>query len=169
MVSRMRVGRAGALLLAAVVALGCRGDQRVDFGGRDLGPDRFSGVSTDGKLRVALTDEFLYFALSEETLEEARAEMREDLAGEDAGRLGRFIERTVGTALSFRARLPLDAIEDIRWEDGEMAIIFKPGRGADADKLFGADDEPITEAFGEDVVTALGEEFRAVRREQGGG
>lgn len=167
----MRIRRTGVLVaaVAMVAAWGCRGDQRIDFGGKDLGEERLAIVSTDGSVRLVLTDEHLYFALSEEVAGEARRDVEEDL-GEDAGRLGRFISRTVNTALGFRAAYPVDVIEDVRWEDDEMRVVFVEGRGADLGKRFRiGDDESITHAFDEEAVLALRDELRAVKRERAAG
>lgn len=160
----------GLLTMALVAALvGCdTGDVDMDFGDEDLGPDVHSMVSTEGEVKMGLTDRYVYFGLSEEAVEEARSEMRQETDKEGLeGLLGGVVEKTVGKALGFRAKYPVTAIEDIRWEDGEMVIDF-----ADPDRRLGdfeVSDQPVTEAFAEDDVREFAEAFRRVKERSRGG
>lgn len=157
------------LALALMLPLaGCWGgdDPNVDFGGEDLGDDRHAILSEDGKVKMGLTDEYVYFGLSEAAVEEARSEMRSEAEEEGvAGFLGGMLERTVGKALGFRATLSVDEIEDIRWEDGRMRIEFvDPDR--DLGNTFRVDDEPVTDVFPEEDVRELSEAFRRLKAER---
>ncbi|NIP82272.1 MAG: hypothetical protein GWM90_24850 [Gemmatimonadetes bacterium] len=156
-----------ALLIPLVGACGDRPDADMDFGGDEIGPDRHAMLSEDGNVKMGLTDEFVYFALSERALEEARAEMREEADKEGVeGFFGGVLEKTVGKALGFRAKYPVAEIRDIRWEDGAMRIDFMdPDRSLD--RSFRVDDEPVAEAFSEEDVRAFGDAFREVK--EGGG
>lgn len=156
-----------ALPLAALLATtGCGGDRPdVDLGGRDVGPDLFAIETTDGGVRMVLTDEFVYLALTDSVREEARGEMQAAADQEGAsGAIAGFVERTVGKALSFRAMFPVDEIEDVRWEDGEMRVVFTTRR-RNLDDMFHTGDEPVTRAFAEEDVRNFGDELRALKRE----
>jgi len=156
------------LLPLAATLVACGGDRAdMDFGGRDIGPDLFTVTSTDGNVRMALTDGFMYFALTEQVLDEVRGEMRDVTEKEGAaGLIGGFVERTVGKALQARALYPLDEVEDVRWEDDAMQVVFTQRRRS-IDDAFRVSDEPITTAFSEDAVRAFGEELRALKDARG--
>jgi hypothetical protein len=158
----MRALWAVAILVPALA--GCeRPDADVDFGGDDIGPDVHSMVSAGGEVRMGLTERYVYLALSEEKLEEARSEMREEADKEGVeGIVGGVLEKTVGKALGFRAKYAVDAIDDIRWEDGAMVVDFRDPDRRLARELE-VDDRPVTEAFREEDVRAFGEVFRAVK------
>jgi hypothetical protein len=163
----MRISLVPILALSLMLTVvGCGDRPDVDFGGRDLGPDLFSIVSTDGAVRMTLTDDFLYIALAEETAEQVREDLRSGSEREGAAAaIGGFVERTVGKALQFRSLFPLDEIEDIWWSDGEMQIEFTGSRHR-IDEMFRVDDQPVTRAFDEAAVQELSEEFHALKRER---
>jgi hypothetical protein len=155
--------------MVLVAATACGGDRPdVDLGGKDVGPDLFAIVSTNGTVRMVLTDDFVYLALADNTVAEVRDDLR-TAAGQEgaAGFISGFVERAVGKALGFRALFPLDEIEDVRWEDGEMRVVFTTRR-RNLNDLFRTDDEPVTRAFAEEDVRSFGEELRALKREQSG-
>jgi hypothetical protein len=150
-------------VLGPIVACG-GGDTEVDFGGDEIGEDRFSILSHDGELRMGLTDAYVYFALSEQAMEEARSDMEEDLGeGEGLGRMiGGMVQKGVEKALNFRAKYPVSEIEDIRWTDGAMEVVFRD-RGRDVTDSIKVDDRPVTEAFAREDVEAFAEAFRALK------
>ncbi len=156
-------------LLVGLAGCGDRPDMEMDLGGEDLGPDRYSIVSEEGEVKLGLTDRFVYFALSDSTMAEIRAEMRSKSEEEGAsGFFGGLLEKTVGKALGFRARIPVEEIRDIRWADGEMRVEF-----TDPDRRLGDDfqfnDRPMADAFAEEDVRRFAEEFRRVKESGGGG
>lgn len=158
----MRRSLAAALLIPVLAGCGDRPEADMDFGGEDIGPDRHAILSEDGNVKLGLTDEFVYFALSDQALEEARSDMREGSEKEGVeGFVGGIVEKTVGKALAFRAKYRVSEIEDIRWEDGELRLEF-----TDPDRSLGSfevDDRPVAEAFAEDDVRAFAEAFREVK------
>lgn len=153
--------------LVLLAAAGCRGDRAdIDLGGKDVGPELFSIVSTDGGVRMVLTDDYVFLALADSTIEAVRSDMRAAAEQEGAaGFIGGFVERTVGRAMGFRALYPLDEVEDVRWDDGEMRVVFTSRRRS-IDDVFRVDGEPVTRAFAEDDVRDFGDELRALKREQ---
>lgn len=158
------------LLLAPLMGCGDRADPEMDFGGEELGPDRHAVLSQEGKVKMGLTDRYVYFALSDSTIAEARAEMQSEMPGEGeeegTGFFGGLVEGAVGKALGFRAKLRVDEIDDIRWEDGGMRIEFSDA-GRRLGNAFRIDDRPVTEAFSEDQVREFAEAFRRVKAERG--
>lgn len=152
------------ILAAALVGCGDRGN-RVDFSGDDIGPDLHAIHSVDGEVKMGLTQDWVYFALSDSVRAEATAELRADAEAEgEPGFFGRIMETVVGRALDFRAKYAVREIEDIRWEGGRMRFQFDaPDRRLDDNLQFG-EDGSVTEAFAREDVEAFGEAFRAVKR-----
>lgn len=152
-------------LLLLVPLLGC-GDSgnEMDFGGEEIGPDRHAMLSEEGDVKMGLTDRYVYLALSDSIVADARSEMRGDTSEGKGGLFGQVLEGTVGKALSFRAKLLVSEIEDVRWEDDRMRVVF-----TDPDRTLGenfqVDDRPIDEAFAEDDVREFGEALRRVKAE----
>lgn len=159
------------IAVALTVALAGCGDRDagVDFGGEEMGPDVHAVVSEDGNVKMGLTLEHVYFALSDSARAEARRELDADAeAGGVKGFFGGLMRAVVGEALSFRASYPVTEIEDIRWEYGRMHIEFAdPDRRLDDNLQI--DDEPVTEAFSEASVREFSAAFRTVKEEQAAG
>jgi hypothetical protein len=157
-----------ALTLAAALA-GC-GDRSgaVDFGGEDIGPDLHAIASEDGAVKMGLTREWVYFALSDSARAEAQAELDEDAEADGMeGLFGGIMRRLVGRALSFRAKYAVAEIREIRWEDDRLRIEFNdPTRRVD-DNLQLGEGESVTEAFTEEAVRGFAAAFRALNAEPG--
>lgn len=155
-------------LAVALVGCGDRGNQ-VDFGGEEMGPDVHAVVSEDGNVKLGLTLEYVYFALSDSARAEAQRELDDDAEAEGVkGFFGGVMRGVLGKALAFRARYPVAEIQDIRWEDGRMRLEFTdPDRRLD-DNLQ-VEDEPVTEAFSEEAVREFSAVFRTLKEEQSAG
>lgn len=155
-----------ALLMLAPLAA-CGDGPDMDLGGEDLGPDRFAIHSTDGGLRLALTNDFVYFALSDSVVAVARQEMQDSMPREGIrGAIAGMVRGGVNRALSFRARYPVAEIRDIRWEDGRMLVEFEDGRRSFGDNVE-VDDRPVEEAFDSSAVEAFSAEFRRAKQRGG--
>lgn len=153
-------------LTLAVALTGCDRGTDVDFGGEAMGPDRHAIVSEDGSVKMGLTREFVYFALSDSARAQAQAELDEDA---EQSFLGGIMRGLVGKALDFRAKYAVSTIQDIRWEDGRMRVVFTdPDRSLDEGLEIG-DGQPVAETFTEDAVLAFAEAFRAVKEESARG
>lgn len=150
--------------LAVLVACGDPGGG-VDFSGDEMGPDVHAIVSEDGNVKMGLTGEWVYFALSDSMRAEARAELDEDAeAGGLKGFFGGIMRGLLGKALGFRARYAVSEIRDIRWEDGRMRIVFTdPEQRVDENLTVGDDEQSLTEAFAEEDVKELAEAFRTMK------
>lgn len=157
------------VMALALTLMGCGDRDQVDFSGEELGVELHSILSEDGFVRMGLTREWVYFALSDSARAEAQAEIREDAEAEGVrGFFGGLMQSVLGKALDFRAKFAVSEIEDIRWEDGRMRFVFEdPDRRIDENLQIG-EDGSVTEAFAEDEVRAFAEVFRAVK-EGGGG
>ena len=159
------------LVLGLAMASGCdRPAADVDFGGKELGPDRFHVLSENAGVKLGLTDEVVYFSLSDSLRTEIRSEMERSAEREGiGGMIGGMVSGTVGRALGFRAKYPIEEIRDIRWEDGELHVEFEDSRRRLEE--FRVDDRPVTAAFREEDVRAFAEEFHRARRDRelGGG
>lgn len=156
-------------LALAVALAACDAGAEVDFGGEDIGPDRFAILSDQGAVRMGLTDEFVYFALSDSVIAEASAEMEEDASGEEGigASIAGMVRGSVERALRFRTKYPLAEIRDIRWEDGRMVVEFENGATGLGDNIH-VDDRPLEESFAREDVEAFAAEFRKVRARSGG-
>lgn len=154
------------LLLLPLAACGDSGRASVDFDGDESVDDLFVVHSQDGGVKMALTEEHVYFALGDSARAAAQVEMAEDTGGGRVDRVvGGIVRGTVSRALSFRARYMVDEIRDIRWQDGEMVIEFvDPDRTLDA--RFRVDDRPVSDAFTERDVRAFAEAFRELKQSQ---
>lgn len=157
------------LLLPAIAACGDDGAD-MDFGGEDLGPDRFAIHSEDGSVQMGLTQDFLYFALSDSVIAAARAEMDEDSTRREGigGAIAGLVRGGVDRALRFRARYDVADIRDVRWEDGRMVVDFvDPDHSLSTN--FEVDDRPIEEVFSQQDVEAFRQQLRDLKRERGEG
>lgn len=164
---RSRVIAALALPLL-VVASACGDRSEVDFGGRDVGADLYSIEGTDGTVRMVLTTRYVYLAIADQTREEVREKLRAS-AEEDGGPglLAGFAERAVGKAMQFRALYPVDEIEDVRWQDGDLYVEFRR-QSKHRDGVLQLGDDPVAGAFDEASVQDFGEAFRTLKRERAG-
>ncbi len=157
------------LMALALTLMGCGDRDQVDFSGEDLGVELHSILSEDGFVRMGLTREWVYFALSDSARAEAQAEIREDAEADGVrGFFGGLMQSVLGKALGFRAKFAVSEIEDIRWEDGRMRFEFEDADRRIDENLQIGEDGSVTEAFAEDQVRAFAEVFRAVK-EGGGG
>jgi hypothetical protein len=162
----MRQRVAAALLLPLLAAAGCGDRGNVDFGGRDVGADLYSVEGSDGTVRMALTTRYVYLAISDQTRDQVRGELS-SAAEEEGGRglIAGFMERAVGKAMQFRALYPVDEIEDIRWEDGDLYVEFVRG-SKHRDGVLRMGDDPVDGAFDEQAVTGFSQAFHALKRER---
>lgn len=150
------------VLTLAMALVGCDRGTDVDFGGEAMGPDLHAIVSEDGSVKLGLTREFVYFALSDSARAQAQSELDEDA---EQSFLGGIMRGLVGKALDFRAKYAVSTIQDVRWEDGRMRVVFDdPDRRVDEGLEIG-DGQPVTEAFTEEAVLSFAEAFRAVKEE----
>lgn len=124
-----------ALLLAfLLLPLAACGDDPSDpelTRSADRAADRATLTSTGGEVMAGLTDEHLYFGLSDETRAEVEAEMAREVdeAGEGlGGDIARAVTGAVSKAIGYRVQYRIEDVRDLRWEDGLFVIEFENGR-----------------------------------------
>ena len=116
-------------------------------------------VSEDGSIELGLTDAVLYGRLTERAADEVHDELAR---AEDEGGIGGFVAGAVSDAVSGAIttpiQFPLDDIEDVRYEDGRLQIVFADRSsdldldvdGKDLDRQFSPDDaRDFADAFHE--------------------
>lgn len=97
----------------------------------DAAPDRATLVSTGGEVMAGLTDEHLYFGLSDATRAEIEAEIEQEVedAGEGiGGDIARAVTGAVGKAIQYRVQYRIDDVRSLRWADGQLEITLEDGR-----------------------------------------
>jgi hypothetical protein len=163
-----------AILLFSVALAGCGdgpefvGDDRGEPGEATgtAGDERFGIDTRDGNVRLGITDDVVYFRLSDELLAKIDDEIEEDLPDEPG--LGRTIATAVtsgiSSALRHRMQYDIDDIRDVRYEDGALAFEFEDGRRELPD--LEVDDEPLMEQFSEDDARRFVREFRSAKRQR---
>lgn len=160
------------LSLLLVLPLGAcdEGGPRLERAGARAGElpvdddDRFSTLSRDGKIKLALTEDILYFRLSDDALREADLEMEEDTRDEEglAGVITSAVTGAVSNALRTRVSFDVQNIRDIRWDDGQLVLELE--EGPDRLENFTVDGEDVSTRFEEDEIRALAQEFEKVKR-----
>ena len=114
-------------------------------------------TTTDGRGDLGLTDEVLFFRLSDKARAEAEATLAqetEDLEG-IGGSIARSVTGAVADALDFTVSVPVDQIDDVRHNDGRLVIEtgddtfgFDPDRpDGEGPRFDPADAERLVEAF----------------------
>jgi hypothetical protein len=87
-----------------------------------LGPGDVRVTSTDGSIVLAVVGDSVLFQLSDSLRNSVKKEI--SAAADSAGGLGGMITRSVsgvvGSAMGFVIRVPVQDIEDIRYEDGRI-------------------------------------------------
>lgn len=171
--------RTVALSLALLALSACGSDYDTDAASPEAPPSEASGgadvgygdpirgeiaaleQNADGKVEVGVTDEVVFFRLSEDARAEAQKEFAND-EGEDG--IGSVIKDMVGgvvtKALATTVQMPLEDIRDIRYEDGNL-VIDGAENGATFDFGGGDSDGGIT--FEEDAAQRLIDAYEAAR------
>lgn len=160
-------------LLLVLFAVACGEEARVEATGIDTtatvvvpdpAEDRFAITNEADDVKLALTDEVVYFWLSEEAQAEMQKELDEGLSnlGETAGRFARALSREVTGAVMERFRFSLDRVEDVRYEDGRLVFDF--AGGDDPFAGFEVNGRPITEGFAPEDARAFVDAFHDVKR-----
>jgi hypothetical protein len=128
--------RTSGIALFALLALAACGNQdskvAVEFGSnrREAAPLDEGDVkvtSTDGALVLAVIGDSVVMQLSDSLRESVRAEVGK--SADDAGALGATIAKAVGsavgTAMGVTVRVPAEAVNDLRYENGELRFDVK--------------------------------------------
>ena len=177
----MRLARlaAAALLPLALAACSFGGDAEgvaVSFSDADtarevsLGEGDVSVTSTDGAVVLMVVGDTVRMQLSDSLRAHVRAEVDSSVA-EDAGAVGgmlaRSIGKVVGGAMGFVVRIPVEDVENVRYEDGRIRFEsrgntkFSMGNRSDGDDR--GNGASFTPADGERFVEAV----KARQRDRG--
>lgn len=126
--------------------------------------DLFSILSRGGEVKLGLTDQTVYFRLSDEVLADVDADIQEDLAGKEGigGRIASAVTGGVSRALRTRVSWDVDEIRDVRWEDDRLVFEFEDGSRKLRDMTVG--DEELEDAFTEEDARAFVAAFDEVKR-----
>ena len=120
----------------------------------------------DGEVDLVLTTESVYMQLSAETLAEIKAEFNDERAEEEDNALASTIKNVildnVEKFLQERIEYPLEEIESIYWDDGELVIEVDDENFISFDDVEG-DDGNILETFDEDDALEFIEAFEKTR------
>ena len=118
------------------------GEAEVGFGDEIRGRVLAAEANPDDEFEIGVTDEVMFFRLTEATRAEARKEMDE---GTSDGGLGDAIKDAVGgvvnKALATTVQVPLEQVEDVRYERGRLFV-----ETADDGPQFSVGDEGRDEA-----------------------
>jgi hypothetical protein len=129
-------------------------------------------TSRTGSVNLGLAGGRVYMQLSDSVRRQVRTQMATNPAAAPdtttaGGALGAFIERTVKKtvqeALDQRLSRPLDEIEDIRYENGEIVFAYR-GSGLVRFEQVKVNDEPVLRTFAPEDARRFVE---AVRRAKG--
>jgi hypothetical protein len=129
-------------------------------------------TSRTGSVNLGLAGGRVYMQLSDSVRRQVRTQMATNPAAAPdttaaGGALGAFIERTVKKtvqeALDQRLSRPLDEIEDVRYENGEIVFAYR-GSGLVRFEQVRVNDEPVLRTFAPEDARRFVE---AVRRAKG--
>jgi len=163
-------------LLSLVVAAACgRGDHpRVDVAGSNvtldttaaraaadepLGPGDVRVTSTDGAVILSLVGDSVRMQLSDSLRDKVKSELDSSKDG-FAGLITRSVSGIVSNAMGFVVRVPVRDIEDVRYEDGQIKLRSRGGKGnfsmgGDKDGKDGKGHASFSPADGERFVAAV--------------
>lgn len=119
------------------------------------GEEQIVITTRDGDGDLGLTDEVLFFRLSDR----ARARVESDMAQETedldglAGSIARSVTGAVADALDFTVRVPIEEVTSVRYEDGQLQI------ETEGDTSFSFDDDGTPGGDGAANENALDRQF----------
>lgn len=132
-------------------------ESSVSFDSDIAGTEVTSIVTEGGEVRLGLTDEVLYFGLTDRVAGEVEKGLDD---AESEGGLGGFIAGAVSNAvvgaLTTPIQIPLDDVRDVRYEDGRLDIDFE-GEHSTVDLEI--DDEPVDQQFDPEEARRFAEAF----------
>ncbi|MCW8845064.1 MAG: hypothetical protein OQK99_04435 [Gammaproteobacteria bacterium] len=122
--------------------------------------------NASGEVTLLLTHDHVAMQLSEETLQEIREEFDDAREEESDSKIVNQIKNTVldrvENLLSRQVKYPVDSIDRITWDDGEMVFTLKSGDEAWDTIWIGS--ESVLETFAEDDALVFIEAFERLKR-----
>ena len=129
----------------------------VTFASEIAGTEVTSILTEGGEVRLGLTDEVLYFGLTDQVAGTIEKELDE---AESEGGLGGFLAGAVSNVvvgeLTTPVQIPLGTVHDVRYENGRLEIDFE-GQHAAVDLEI--DDEPVDQQFDPEEARRFAEAF----------
>lgn len=163
---------AGWLIVLAFFLAACSQNNdtaREDHGEADRSADAEIVISIrndEDEVDLVLTTESIYLQLSAEKLAEIKAEFDDERAEEEDNALASAIKNVVldnvEKFLQERIEYPLDKIESMYWNDGEIVIEVEDENFLSFDDIHG-DDGSILETFDEDDALGFIAAFEKIR------
>lgn len=126
--------------------------------------DRLAIYTRDGSVKLALTDETVYFWPSEETMERVEEEVERGTEGlgSFAESLGDYVQTEVIRAVRDQLTFQLEEIRDIRYEDGRLNFDFADPRYELPDMR--QNDQAVTERFRPDDARRFADAFQRAKQ-----
>lgn len=163
---------AGWLIVSVFLLVACSQDSdtaKEDHGEADNSTDAEIVISIrndDDEVDLVLTAESVYLQLSAEKLAEIKAEFDDERADEEDNALASAIKSVVldnvEKFLEMRIEYPLEEIESMYWDDGEIVIEVEDEHFISFDDVHG-DDGNILETFDEGDALEFIEAFEKIR------
>lgn len=158
---------AGWLTVAIFFLAACSQDSDTAANGHGRAAQIVKSISNDdGEVDLVLTTESVYLQLSEETLAEIKAEFDDERAEEEDNALASTIKNVVldnvEQFLQQRIEYPIEEVEAIYWDDGEIVIEVEDEHFISFDDV-DVDDGNVMETFAEDDALEFIEAFEEIR------
>jgi hypothetical protein len=158
---------AGWLIIAIFFLAACSQDKDMTSNGHGGDAEIVKSIGNDeGEVDLVLTTESVYLQLSEEMLAEIKAEFDDERAEEEDNALASTIKNVVldnvEQFLQQRIEYPIEEVEAIYWDDGEIVIEVEDEHFISFDDVDG-DDGNVMETFAEDDALEFIEAFEEIR------
>jgi len=164
-VRRIYILLVGTLLLGGACSDGknASGDKLANQDPADIPIESIKNVS--GEVTLSLTHDYVSMRLSEETLQEINHDLDEAREEASGSRIASQITNTildhVENLLSRQLRYPIENIDRIIWDDGEM--VFTLNSGDEAWDTIWIGSESVLETFDEDDALVFIEAFEMLK------
>lgn len=131
--------------------------------------DVFATMTENGVIRLGLSEDRVYFELSEVLREHVDSAISSDLEDSEnriARSIGSAVRRGVATALEVDIDYAVDEIRDVHYRAGELVFEFEDPDDGRVLENADVDDEPLTRAFAAEDARAFVAAFRRVKSGQ---
>lgn len=156
-------------IAALILLTACEGNARFSDAEEDTAAtidadrdDRYAIYSRGGEVKLGLTDEAIYYRLSDSLLQEVDREMARETEGRDGigGAIADAVTGGVSDLLRHQMEYRVEDIRDLRYQDGQIAITFEDGTTETPD-VESEDGEPV---FPQDDAERFIDAFRKVKQ-----
>ena len=115
-------------------------------------PRELTIATRENEVLLSLRHDSVVMRLSDSTLARARADLDTSRAGADSGgvaaRFENLVKSTVGKALEHQIAVPVEKIEEIRYENGAIVMRVEDGpRWLNFESVKVGSDRPVLESF----------------------